>query len=196
MDSTRDRILHAAFEEFALNGFQGGSLNHIAEKSGTTKGALFHYFKSKAELGYAIVEEVLQSLGDQRWINPLKEARDPVEAIKEQFRRNIRDTIEKMETIAQGCPLNSLAQEMSPLDEGFRMRIEKRYDLQREALAEALERGKKRGQIKKSVSPRKVAALIVACQMGIWGTGKNSQNPEQMIQMGEAMCDYLDSLKS
>jgi TetR/AcrR family transcriptional regulator, transcriptional repressor for nem operon len=43
MDSTRDRILQAAFEEFYRNGFQGGSLNHIAEKSGATKRALFHY---------------------------------------------------------------------------------------------------------------------------------------------------------
>lgn len=195
MDSTRDRILRAAFEEFYRNGFHGGSLNHIAEKSGATKGALFHYFKSKAELGYAIVEEVIQPSGNERWINPVKKTSDPVEAIKATFRRNIREDVTNIEMIEHGCPLNNLAQEMSPLDEGFRMRIERSYERWREAIADALERGKQRGQVKKSVGTKEVAALIVACQMGIWGTMRNTKDAELMIQSGEALCSYLDSLK-
>lgn len=198
MDSTRDRILQAAFEEFYKNGFQGGSLNHIVEKAGATKGALFHYFKSKADLGYAIVEEVIQPQGNERWNDPLKEAKDPVEAIKALFRRHIQEDVTKNEDEmrARGCLLNNLAQEMSPLDEGFRMRIQRSYELQRGVLADALERAKQRGQIKKSVETKGVAALIVACQMGIWGTMRNSRNAELMIQAGEALCRYLDSLKS
>lgn len=195
MDSTRDRILHAAFEEFSLNGFQGGSLNHVVEKSGLTKGAVFHYFKSKAELGYAVVEELIPSMGKGRWIDPLNEASDAVETIKAMFRRNIREDVARIETLARGCPLNNLAQEMSPLDEGFRRRIEHNYDVQRQALVDALERAKKRGQIKKSVAPKGVAALIVACQMGIWGTAKNLQNADLMFQAVEALCSFLDTLK-
>ncbi|MGB7083109.1 MAG: TetR/AcrR family transcriptional regulator [Candidatus Acidiferrales bacterium] len=195
MDSTRDRILQAAFEEFYRNGFQGGSLNHIAEKSGATKGALFHYFKSKTELGYAIVEEVILPMGKPRWIDPVNEASDPVEAIKATFRRNIRDDVTNVEMTEHGCPLNNLAQEMSPLDEGFRMRIERGYERQREAIVDALERGKQRGQVKKSVETKGVAALIVACQMGIWGTMRNTRDAELMIQSGEALCNYLDTLK-
>jgi len=195
MENTRGRILQAAFEEFYRNGFQGGSLNHIAEKSGATKGALFHYFRSKAELGYAIVEEVIQPSGNERWINPLKESNDPVEAIKATFRRNIRDDVTNIEMIEHGCPLNNLAQEMSPLDEDFRMRIERSYARWREAIADALERAKQREQIKKSVDTKGVAALIVACQMGIWGTMRNTKDGKLMIQSGEALCSYLDSLK-
>jgi TetR/AcrR family transcriptional regulator, transcriptional repressor for nem operon len=195
MDSTRERILQAAFEEFYRNGFQGGSLNHIAEKSGATKGALFHYFKSKAELGYAIVEEVILPSGKPRWIDPVKEANDPVEAIKATFRRNIRDDLANGEIVEHGCPLNNLAQEMSPLDEGFRMRIERGYERQRGAMVDALERGKQLGLVKKSVDTKGVAALIVACQMGIWGTMRNTRDGELMIRSGEALCGFLDTLK-
>lgn len=195
MDGMRDRILQAAFEEFYKNGFQGGSLNHIAEKSGATKGALFHYFKSKADLGYAIVEEVIQASGNERWIEPLREASHPVDAIKALFRRNIEEDTANKKMIAHGCPLNNLAQEMSPLDEGFRRRIETSYERWRRALVDALERAKKQGQIKKSVGSQEVAALIVACQMGIWGTMRNTRNAEQMIRSGEALCRYLDSLR-
>ena len=48
---SRRKILEAAFAEFYANGFQGGSLNHIVEMAGTTKGALFHHFDGKQELG-------------------------------------------------------------------------------------------------------------------------------------------------
>jgi TetR/AcrR family transcriptional regulator, transcriptional repressor for nem operon len=194
-DSTRDRILQAAFEEFYRNGFQGGSLNHVVEMSGVTKGALFHYFKSKAELGYAVLDEVIPPLGQRRWIDPLNESSDPVEAIKGAFLRNMQDDAATAETLAQGCPQNNLAQEMSPLDEGFRTRIEAQYDGWRTALAEALTRGKRSGNVRKSVATNDVAALIVACQMGIWGSAKNSQNGELMMQAGRALCSYLDTLK-
>lgn len=193
-EGTRARILHAAFEEFRSNGFQAGSLNQIAERSGTTKGAVFHYFKSKNALGYAVIEEVIQPMGNERWIDPLIAAEDPLEEVKATFRRNIRADIEGGETL-KGCPLNSLAQEMSALDEGFRKRIERSYRIWRGAVAAAVRRGIERGQIKEDVSPDGVAALVVANQMGIWGTVKNSHNKELMTRSCEALCEYLDSLR-
>jgi hypothetical protein len=45
------------------------------------------------------------------------------------------------------------------------------------------------------VRPENAAALIVAGQMGIYGTAKSSQNKQLMIEAAEAMCDYLDSLR-
>jgi len=59
-ENTRRRILKAAFGEFYRNGFHGGSLNRIVEKADTTKGALFHHFEGKNDLGYAVVEAVLR----------------------------------------------------------------------------------------------------------------------------------------
>ena len=53
-ENTRRKILEAAFAEFYKNGFQGGSINHIVEEAGATKGALFHHFKGKNDLGYAV----------------------------------------------------------------------------------------------------------------------------------------------
>ena len=50
--------------------------------------------------------------------------------------------------------------------------------------------------MRKDVSPRNVAAFVVAAQTGIIGTVKNSQSGELMKQAGEALFGYLDSLKS
>lgn len=62
----RDRILSAALEEFAANGYRHASMNAIVKKAGISKGSLFWYFRSKGLLFSAIVdaavEEVKKSL--------------------------------------------------------------------------------------------------------------------------------------
>src|SRR5439155_25334527 len=58
-ENTRGKILQAAFDEFYKNGFQGGSLNRIVDEAGTTKGALFHLFRGKKDLGYGVVREFI-----------------------------------------------------------------------------------------------------------------------------------------
>ena len=50
-------------------------------------------------------------------------------------------------------------------------------------------------EVRKNIIPAESAALIVASQMGIWGTGKSSRSRELMTQACEAICGYLDSLK-
>ncbi len=195
-ETTRRKILHAAFEEFYRHGFQGGSLNHIVDVAGATKGALFHHFEGgKSDLGYSVVEEVIQPHIKVLWCDPLADSIDPIADLKSVLRRFMKEEIESGRLV-QGCPLNNLAQEMSPLDEGFRHRIENVYVAWREALEAAFARGIKAGKVRKGVSPRNVAAFVVAAQTGIIGTVKNSQSGELMKHAGEALFDYLDSLKS
>jgi hypothetical protein len=38
--------------------------------------------------------------------------------------------------------------------------------------------------------------MLVAGQMGIWGTGKSSQSKSVMMEAADALCDYLDTLKA
>src|SRR5262245_39973537 len=126
-ESTRQRILQSAFGEFYRYGFQAGSLNRIVDESGMTKGALFHHFPGgKQELGYAVVDEVIWPRFQANWIEPLSRAQDPIQETK----RIIAHMAEKGVSganLVQGCPVNNLSQEMSPLDEGFRVRLEKIY---------------------------------------------------------------------
>jgi TetR/AcrR family transcriptional regulator, transcriptional repressor for nem operon len=194
-EATRRRILEAAFAEFYKNGFQGGSLNHIVDAAGTTKGALFHHFTGKQQLGYAVVDEMIGPLLRQRWLAPLADSRDPVADLKRTFRRFVKEDIASG-SFLQGCPLNNLAQEMSPLDEGFRKRIDKLYATWRNDFAAAFVKAKKAGMVRKDLLPQHVAVLLVSAQMGIWGTGKSSRSQELMTQAGEAVCGYLDSLRA
>jgi TetR/AcrR family transcriptional regulator, transcriptional repressor for nem operon len=194
-EPTRQRILHAAFAEFYSNGFQGGSLNDIVKAADTTKGALFHHFPSgKQQLGYAVVDEIIGPLLVKRWLERQAGSTDPITELKRSFRRYVKEDI-ATDAYLLGCPLNNLAQEMSPLDEGFRKRIDGLYAKWRKCYTEALTAGVKKGKVSKNVSPANVAALIVASQMGIWGTGKSSRSEELMTKAAEAVCSYLDGLR-
>jgi TetR/AcrR family transcriptional regulator, transcriptional repressor for nem operon len=193
-EATRRKIVEAAFAEFYKNGFQGGSLNQIVEAAGITKGALFHHFAGKQELGYAVVDEIIGPLLEQRWLKPLADSTDPITELQRIFRQFVDEAFQSGSYV-QGCPLNNLAQEMSPLDEGFRNRLDRLYAAWRDRYAMALTAGIASGTVRSDVAPGKVASLLVASQMGIWGTGKTSQNNELMVQACEALGDYLESLR-
>ena len=190
-ENTRRKILKAAFDEFYRNGFQGSSINRIVDQAGTTKGALFHHFEDKNDLGYAVVQEVVFPQLKERWLDPLADSVDPIAAVK----KAMRECASEEEALIQGCPLNNLAQEMAPLDEGFRRRLEKIYSEWREALRAAFARGIKAGTVRKGISPPRVAAFVVAALEGIIGTAKNAQSEELLTRAGHGLFDYLDSLK-
>ena len=193
--ATRQRIVNAAFLEFYQHGFQGGSLGRIVEAAGVTKGALFHHFTGKEPLGYTVVDELIGPLLHQRWLAPLAGSADPILAMQQSFRAFIRQDIDSGHW-AFGCPLNNIAQEMSPLDENFRRRIDALYVSWRDGFATALAEGVAKGTVHSSVDPRAAASFIVAAQMGIWGTGKVSQDEALMMQAGEAICAYLETLRA
>jgi TetR/AcrR family transcriptional repressor of nem operon len=191
---TRRRILDAAFAEIYRNGFQGAGLNQILALAGATKGALFYHFDSKQDLGYAVVDEIVGPLLRARWLDPLEGSTDPVTELQRAFRRYTQADIDSGSWL-QGCPLNNLAQEMSPLDAGFHERINALYATWRGRIASALARGAEAGTVRRDVVPEKVAALVVGAQMGIWGSGKSSQSKEVMLEATEALCDHLQTLR-
>ena len=195
LGSLRQKIVDAAFREFYTHGFQGGSVNRIIEAAETTKGAFFHHFESKNEMGHAVIDEVIGPLMKKRWLAPIEGSIDVIADLQTVVRELIQTDI-KSGSYLKGCPLNNLAQEMSPLDENFRKRLDGTYTLWRESLAAALTRGIKLGKIRKKLDPRSTAVFIVAAQMGIWGSAKNSRSAELMQQAGGALCGYLDSLSA
>jgi TetR/AcrR family transcriptional regulator, transcriptional repressor for nem operon len=193
-EATRRKLLEAAFGEFYANGFQGGSLNHIVEAAEATKGALFHHFESKQALGYAVLDELIGPLLLTRWLDPVHDATDPLTEIQRAFRRYVAEDIASGNWL-QGCPLNNLAQEMSPLDAGFHERINALYALWRERYSAALRRGIDAGTVTATANADDVAAAIVAAQMGIWGSGKSSRSEIVMRSAADGLCGYLESLR-
>lgn len=55
-DETRQRVVRAARELFAENGFDNTTVREIADRVGLSDGALYYYFKSKREILLSVWE--------------------------------------------------------------------------------------------------------------------------------------------
>jgi AcrR family transcriptional regulator len=193
-EETRQRLLAAAFREIHRHGFQGASLDAILAETGLTKGALYHHFANKQALGYAVVDEVLRTEIRERWLKPLEGTHDPVTVFRDTL--NAAAASVTMEEIELGCPLNNLAQEMSPLDEGFRARLDAIYREWREGIAAALERGKRAGTVRGDADTRVAAAFILGAMEGCIGMAKSARSLDVLRECGAGLIRYLESLRN
>jgi AcrR family transcriptional regulator len=56
------RILEAATREFTAKGYEAASLNRILLAAGLSKGSFYYYFDDKADLGAAVLAQLLDEL--------------------------------------------------------------------------------------------------------------------------------------
>lgn len=192
-DRTRRAILDAAFQEIYRHGYQGMRLDVVLGATGLTKGALYHHFPNKRALGYAVVDEVIRGYLHQLWLQPLAESSDPLERLIA-FVGGL-DSVLGGQIVMLGCPMNNLAQEMSPLDEGFRTRLDTLYQEWRSGIQNALQRAQAQGGIRAEVNCAHAATFVLAALSGCIGVGKNSQSQEQLAICGAGLIDYLRSLR-
>ncbi|MEE9493915.1 MAG: TetR/AcrR family transcriptional regulator [Gammaproteobacteria bacterium] len=189
---TRQAILDTAFMEIFRNGFQGMRLENILTETGLTKGALYHHFKNKQTLGYAVIEDIIQPMIESIWVKPLEASNNPLDTLQ-----TVIKTLPDMkpdELIQFGCPLNNLVQEMSPLDEGFRKRLDAVMSLWHESTKAALQAGVQSGQIRQDTNCEETAMFIMAAVEGCIGLAKSSQSLERLRTCLKSISGYLASL--
>ena len=190
---TRERLLKSAFEEIHAHGFQGMRVDEVLRRSGLQKGAFYHHFNSKAELGYAVLEEQIRPMVEYVWLEPLAEIDDPVR----DFPLLLNGLGERMppEMLEHGCPVNNLAQEMASQDEGFRQRITQIFERWINGFEAMFERGKAGGYIREDVDSRAVARFMIAALEGCIGVYKVERSPEQWAACRSEIQTYLETLR-
>ncbi|HTN40251.1 MAG TPA: TetR/AcrR family transcriptional regulator [Asticcacaulis sp.] len=188
---TRERLLNAAFEEVYHSGFRGSDLNAILAKAGVTKGALYHHFNSKEALGHTIIEQVIAKITQDKWLAPLDDVDDPIDALI-----SILEGTGTSETeVNGGCPLNNLAQEMSPLDEGFRMRLSEIFTNWIGGVTDALRLGQVNGKVRRDIDPRETATFFVASYEGYISLAKTGQDARVLLSGIKQLRLYLEGLR-
>lgn len=190
---TRERLLQTAFQEIHAHGFQGMRVDEVLRLSGLQKGAFYHHFGSKTELGYAVLEEQIRPLVESVWLKPLADIKDPVRDLP-----HLLDNLgERIPSIMRqhGCPLNNLAQEMASQDEGFRERIAQLFVHWIDTFEAMFEKGKAGGHIRGEVDSRSIARFVVAVIEGCIGVFKVDHSPEQWMACRSQIAIYLDTLR-
>ncbi len=192
--ATREKIIQAAFEEIHSHGFQATSMNEIIKRAGITKGALYHHFKSKTELGYAVIDEVIRPLMKERWLDPMSKSENPIDALIDCMAELIKNT--PKQAVIRGCPLANLAHEMSGIDEGFRLKLSQVLEAWQDGLSKVFSVGIKNGYVRSDVDTDNVACFLVAAIEGTIGMAKNSKDEKTFHRCAEQLIIYLESLRA
>jgi AcrR family transcriptional regulator len=192
-EKTKKAILESALQEIHRKGFTGASVNDILKATGLTRGALYHHFPTKKDLGLAVMEMISQDMA-QMWLAPLEQCQDPINCLQ-QILRQARQTLKEQDIIL-GCPLNNLAQEMSPQDDDFRIRLAAMYNRWRQGVAQALERGQAAGVVDRAVEAYAAATFFVASLTGCRGLAKTAQSPEILGLCAGTLARWLETLRA
>ena len=159
-----------------------------------TKGAFYHHFPGKLDLGYALVDEVIKPLIIERWINPLKDFNNPLDGILSQMEKLIGEC--PPDLLEFGCPLNNLVQEMAPVDDGFRIRLKSALELWIDQMDEHLKRAQADGFLKSEVNTREVAHFVVMAHEGFYGLIKGLGKSGIFPVLSRSMKVYFQTIST
>ena len=190
---TRQHILDVAFEAIHRDGFATASLNEILTGSGLTKGALYHHFKNKQELGYALIDEVVAEYVETWWVLPLKNKDDPLEALAQSIQTRFSEEMPRL--MQFGCPLDKLSQELATANEGYRQRLETLYRHWRRSWSQSLRNGQHTGNVRADIDSDQASALLVASLQGSIAQSRSAQDKSVFHECMGGLSQYLTSLR-
>jgi AcrR family transcriptional regulator len=169
------RLLAAAAELFAEQGFDATSVRQIVDRAAVTKGAMYHYFRAKDDLLYEIYHALIseQLAGLERI---LAAGYPPRRCLREVIRDLVETTAAHLtEAAVFGREMHHLAREPMAQLRAARRRYHERF----RALVES---GQRDGVFARSSSPETVTLMVfgIVNQLPWWYRPDGPTSPRQL----------------
>jgi TetR/AcrR family transcriptional repressor of nem operon len=187
---TREAILEAAAELMHLQGYQATSLDDVLRESGVGKGNFYYHFKSKEDLGYAILDQAIASFLGKTLEPCFSDASIPRLAQIRCFLGRVL-AAQRQRNCVGGCALGNLASELSDVHEGFRARLSGVFSVWRARLTQALAEAQVEGSVSAECRPEAVALFLVASLEGAILMTKLTKDIAVMERCVEELERYL-----
>jgi TetR/AcrR family transcriptional regulator, transcriptional repressor for nem operon len=159
--STREAIIEAATRLMHVRGYQNTSLDDVLRESGAGKGNFYHHFRSKEDLGFAILDQLVGRFVERT----LEPCFSDTEAPRLEQVRCFLDRVleaQRKSNCVGGCAMGNLASELSDVHEGFRARLASVFTAWRVRLTRVLTEAQARGEMVASCRPEPAAQFLVA----------------------------------
>lgn len=192
--ATRLNILQKAFELVYVKGYQTTSIDEILATTQVTKGAFYYHFKNKDEMGIAIINELLKPTFEINFLEPLRNLTgDPLVMIYDMMYGILMEN--EVMTVEHGCPASNFTQEMAPWNVDFTAALNGLSNQWKQAIADAVERGKQNGYVRQDVDGEQVAVFVLSGYWGIRNMGKLVNNESVYVTYLQQFKSYLESLR-
>ncbi|MCG8331403.1 MAG: TetR/AcrR family transcriptional regulator [Chitinophagales bacterium] len=191
---TQQLIIEKSFKLFYKNGFSKTSIPEIMQETGLSKGAFYHHFKNKNELGEKVISDIVSKRIYNNMIAPLNNYRNEnvIGLLCRVFTERIQNfSIEEKEF---GCPANNLINEIGCSDSTFRKILRQLINDWKAMLIEVLEYGKLKKEIRKNVNSSSVAIYLISGFEGVRGIRKVFDNDEILLEYLESMKSHISQL--
>lgn len=191
---TKQHIVHEAFKLFYENGFKSTSINDVMKATKMTKGAFYHHYESKQQLGLEVIEQKILKRIYDGMILPLTEPGNAMEILENIFINRIRSFpfYEKQ----HGCPMNNLVNEIGNYESSYQLALKNIVEKWKNALVVLIEKGKDQNDIKEEIPSEAVAIYLISAFEGIRGIRKLYDNDIILDQYISGLSLYLSQLKS
>ncbi|MCR9142118.1 MAG: TetR/AcrR family transcriptional regulator [bacterium] len=190
---TRTRILQAAFEVITRNSYAGAGIAEIISTSGMTRGAVYHHFASKQEIGQAVVREVILERYRRYWEKALASAPD-AEPMLEALIAGLKNT--KLLNCNNGCSLANVYQSVNRESEPQLAETIRQAQREFEGIfIEAVERGLEGGELDASrVDAQTLGPFIAAAFQGAMNAAGVQGGSAKYLKLIGELESYLRGL--
>lgn len=183
---TRSKIIKKCYEAICAKGFLELRTDKEIKRLRITKGAFYHYFPGKLDLGYAVIEEIIRPMYLDKW-GVLTGKMNGIAETLIKIISNEKNIIDE-NTVKHGDVLGQLMNEMSAHDEEFRLKLESVLEEIVQIIQRAILAGKTAGEIKQNVDARSMAYLIVGSLQGCYAIAKTRNSRDVFATTINTLC--------
>lgn len=158
-ENTKNRILEHAGRMIHKKGFNNTGIQEILDSAGVPKGSFYFYFKSKEDLGLAIIDHFAQSVAQLGESLLVKAPGSPLERLRGYFGA-MRKFFEQ-ENWKSGCPIGNLTQEMGTLNEAFRSKLQSVFNMMQSDIRNCIEQAKLQHEVDEELDLDETAEFIL-----------------------------------
>ena len=191
---TKQIILDKSFTLFYENGFKTTSVDKIMKATKLTKGAFYHHYKNKKELGLAVISLKVQQRVYKGMITPLYQSGNALQILETTFLDRLKSfpVYDKQ----HGCPMNNFINEVGDLEVAYQLALRRIIEDWKAALITLIERGQKENTISKTLSSKAIAVYLISAFEGIRGIRKLYDTDDILDQYITGLSLYLKQIKA
>jgi TetR/AcrR family transcriptional repressor of nem operon len=187
--AARERILREAEHLIHVRGYHCTSLDDIARRCGMTKANLVHHFRSKEELGLAVLDYKIAAYRCSCIEPCFRDGVDPAEAVLELFASAGR--FYRGNGCRAGCFVGNIALEMSDFSERFREKAGSFFREWSDRIAAALRRHQAEGRLAADLDAKAAAESILALYEGASMLARTLRDSRVFDRAGRTAADLL-----
>lgn len=186
--NTRNDLINCTFDEIYTKGYQGASLTNILKNAKVHKGSMYHFFENKKDMAMVSIKEKIYERFLERYASILNLKENHLEA----FIESIKDTTKR--DLKKGCPIANVIQEMSNIDEDFKVLMEHIYQAFRQNIKDILDKAIEKKEMKEC-DTTKLALYIASTLEGAILSAKASGNIQDYLDVIDILSSYLLTFK-